>query len=97
LLHSIEDFRLDPRENIARLSIIWFIAEKLKINPHQLFDLTSTISSTDASQYLQEFKNRSKQLKSLNAIGLIAKEKRAKQLFYPNLLLGKSPDEFQLL
>src|SRR5690606_16907380 len=32
ILHSIENFKYDPRENIIRLSIIWYVIEKLQLN-----------------------------------------------------------------
>jgi hypothetical protein len=82
-LHSIEDFNWDPRENIIRLSIIWYVAEKLNIDPMQLFDSVASISSSKAAEYFQEFIKRPKELKSLNAMGLAIKKEGENISFVP--------------
>lgn len=70
ILHSIEDFEWDPRENIIRFSILWHISEELKNDSVQLFHNAASISSPKGSEYFNEFLNRSKKMKSLKAMGL---------------------------
>ncbi len=72
LLHSIENFRWDPRENFIYLSIIWYVAQSLKIDTDLLFENVIKISSKEAGSFLHEFIRRPKALKSLKAMGLKA-------------------------
>lgn len=83
ILISIEDFKWDPRENLIRLSIIWFVAEKLKSDPKLLFTNAATISSAKTAEYINDFIIRPKNLKSLNAFGLIVKREGENYGFVP--------------
>jgi hypothetical protein len=80
-IHSIEDFKYDPRENIIYLSIIWYVCEKLSINPIELFSKVASLSSPQANKFILEFVERPTSLKNLNAMGLMASKENGKIIF----------------
>ncbi|MFW0739749.1 hypothetical protein [Flavobacterium sp. T12S277] len=80
-LHSLEDFKQDPRENIIYLSIIWYVCEKLSLNSLELFSAIALLSSSKTKQSILEFAKRPTALKNLNAMGLMATKKNGKIIF----------------
>ena len=83
IFHSIEDFKLDYRDNFIRLAVIWYVAERLLLKPMELFDSISLYSSNKAREYFKEFSQRPKQTKSLKSMGLIEKKVDSKIVFVP--------------
>jgi hypothetical protein len=81
ILHSIEDFRFDPRENIIYLSIILYVAEKLLMDKRDLFNSIEKISTTKAAEYLNEFINRPPSLQNLGSMGLETAKKNGITIF----------------
>lgn len=81
ILHSIEDFRWDPRENLIYLSIIWFVSKELSLNSFELFEACALKSSTQTAEYILEFANRPQAMKSLSAMGLEANKKDGEIVF----------------
>ena len=83
ICHSIENFILDPRENILRLSMIWYSCKKRKVDCDRVFKDVIRISSEPAGEHLREFLNRTEPMKSLNAMGLMAIEHENRLSFQP--------------
>jgi hypothetical protein len=68
--HSIEDFRLDPRDNLRVLAIVWYGAERLGVDPAQILRRVAAISSSRSRAFLEQFAGRSPSSRSLSAMGL---------------------------
>lgn len=83
-LHSMEDFKWDPRENTIYLSIIWFVLHYLELDATVIFNKVMAMSSEHARFHLNEFYNRPAALKSLKAMGVKAVVKDAKVIFEPD-------------
>lgn len=66
---SIENFRLDPRENFLRLSIIWYVVNKCKIKLDPILDKINQISSDHTKEFIEDFFSRDDYLKSPRAMG----------------------------
>ena len=72
LLHSVEDFRWDVRENYIYLSVINYGYEYFKKNIDEELNSIRSIFSDTTNKYMSEFFNRPKNSKSLKAMGLMA-------------------------
>lgn len=83
-LHSIEDFKWDPRENTIYLSIIWFVLHYLELDAAVMFDRVMAMSSAHAAFCLNEFYNRPAALKSLEAMGVKVVVNNAGIIFEPD-------------
>ncbi|WP_299902319.1 hypothetical protein [uncultured Aquimarina sp.] len=69
ILQALENFQLDPRENILRLSLIWEVCKKLKLNFKEEINLVKQISSKRTITHLNEFYERPDYMKSLKTMG----------------------------
>lgn len=78
LCHAIEDFRLDSRENILRLSIVWFAAKRMKLDGTPFFESSIELASDHGKDQLNEFLNREEYMKLPRAMGYEVKVKRKK-------------------
>lgn len=70
ILHLIENFKWDIRENIIYLTIIWHVAKELGMDPRQLFTKAVMISSEEAGKALTNYLDRPDN--TLDAMGLQA-------------------------
>ncbi len=68
LAHSIEDFRIDDRENIIRLALVNHVAKKIGESPSELFYRVIRLSSPRAAKHLVSFNNRPENMKSLRVM-----------------------------
>lgn len=69
--HSIEDFRVDERENVLRLALINHVANKLGLQSSQLLEQAAGISSIRAAKAFRDFDARSPKMKGLNVMGIV--------------------------
>jgi hypothetical protein len=49
--HSIEDFRLDPRDNLRVLAIVWYGAERLGVDPTQILRRVAETTTTPSGKH----------------------------------------------
>lgn len=85
LLHSIEAFRFDQRENIRRLSLLWYVSKKVHQEPQKLFEYATTISSEKVAECFKEFIKEPDSMKSLKSMGLYIKKENGRNIFVPEL------------
>jgi|GEM_PF-1625089 len=88
-LHSIENFKLDPRENIIRFSILWYISEELEVDPNYLFHNVTSFSSQRGAKYFNEFASRPRKMKSLKVMGISVIDNGSNVSFLTNTLREK--------
>jgi hypothetical protein len=72
ILHLIEDFKWDARENSIYLAVIWYVAKKLGIDAKKLFNKVIEFSSAGSGKHLLEFVNGPDYVKDLRSMGLKA-------------------------
>ena len=72
ILHLIEDFKWDARENSIYLAVIWYVAKKLGIDAKKLFNKVIEFSSAASGKHLLEFVNGPDYVKDLRSMGLKA-------------------------
>lgn len=70
ILHLLENFRLDYRENIRYLILIAFAANELGFEFAAIADPLMYMASPQAKQYLSEFSNRDIGLNKLSSFGI---------------------------
>ena len=70
LAHVIEDFRMDPRENLLRLPVISHVAEKNGSNVKKLFKWAAMLASKSTAKELRSFASRRPRARSLDSVGL---------------------------
>ena len=72
ILHLIEDFKWDARENSIYLAVIWYVAKKLGIDAKKLFNKVIEFSSAGSGKHLLAFVNGPDYVKDLRSMGLKA-------------------------
>ncbi|THU38461.1 hypothetical protein FAM09_17490 [Niastella caeni] len=72
ILHVIENFKWDARENSIYLAVIWYVAKKLGIDAKKLFNKVVDFSSAESGKHLLEFVNGPDYIKDLRSMGLKA-------------------------
>jgi hypothetical protein len=72
ILHLIEDFKWDARENSIYLAVIWYVAKKLGIDAKKLFNKVIEFSSAASGKHLLAFVNGPDYVKDLRSMGLKA-------------------------
>ncbi len=72
ILHVIENFKWDARENSIYLAIIWYVAEKLGIDAKKLFNKVIDLNTAGSGRHLLEFVNGPDYIRSLKSMGLKA-------------------------
>jgi hypothetical protein len=70
ILHVMEGFRIDYRENIRNLIFAYYAAEKIGTNFGSLVGAVESLSNEQASIRLAEFCRRDRSLNSLKAFGV---------------------------
>ena len=68
IAHSLEDFRIDPRENIFRLALVNHVCGKIGQSPSAMIERVARLSSPDAAQHLRAFVTVPAVMKSLRAM-----------------------------
>ena len=81
--HCIEDFKLDPRENLRCLPFIWYAAQQLNSSAETLFAEAAKLASPRARELLVEFAGRPKAHKTPEAMGSEAVELDGRIRFRP--------------
>lgn len=70
LVHVIEDFRIDPRENFLRLPVISHVAERIGLNVKKLFKWAALLASESTAKDLRSFSSQRPRARSLDSVGL---------------------------
>lgn len=70
ILHVMEGFRIDYRENIRYLVLIEFAAKRLGVNFPSVVDSVTNIASHHAKQHLVDFAARDVALNMLSSFGI---------------------------
>lgn len=70
LAHVIEDFRIDPRENLLRLPVISHVADRLGLNVKKLFKWAALLASESTAKDLRDFASQRPRARSLDSVGL---------------------------
>ena len=70
VLHLLENFRKDYRENIRYLVLIEFAANEIGINFSSVVDSLMDIASAQAKRYLVDFSTRDVSLNRLSSLGI---------------------------
>jgi hypothetical protein len=69
---TIEDFRLDPRENLRVLAIVWYGAEHLELEAKRFFEDCAVLGSSRGQTFLEQYARAPVWSKSLRTMGLEA-------------------------
>jgi hypothetical protein len=69
IAHLIENWRLDPRENLVRLSLLYHAAVKIGCPPEELFSRASAYAPKDIADQLHAFVHRRPRNKAIEAMG----------------------------
>lgn len=72
LLHVVEDFRKDYRENYRYLVLIAYAANQLGVDIRHDFEFVEPLASERAAKFLKNFMYRDDDLNSLGAFGIKA-------------------------
>ncbi|WP_211474739.1 hypothetical protein [Collimonas humicola] len=72
VLHLLENFRRDYRENIRYIVLIAFAANEIGINFSSVIDSLSDVASVEAKRHLNNFSARDKNLNKLSSFGIKA-------------------------
>ena len=70
VLHIIEDFRTDYRENIRYLVLIAYAAKKIGVDLNKTVGLLLPLTSKRAHLHLKEFISRNDELNTLKSVGV---------------------------
>lgn len=70
LAHSIEDFRMDDRDNIIALALVNHVIMKMGERPADLFKTAALLSSPKGAADLLAFNKRIPEMKSLRVMGI---------------------------
>lgn len=74
ILHLIEGFGFDYRENIRQLILINYAATRLKVEMQKIVLPLLTFASERATEQLNNFLDRDQNLNNLSAFGIVATE-----------------------
>ena len=70
LAHVIEDFRIDPRENLLRLPVVSHVAERIGSNVKKLFGWAALLASDSTAKDLREFASQRPRERTLASVGM---------------------------
>jgi hypothetical protein len=80
---AIEGFRFDARDAIVRLALIYHSAEKLRVNPRELFDAAASMAGDEVAETLRRFtRERPPAKRTLGSMGYRESGDRAQPLLY---------------
>jgi hypothetical protein len=83
ILHAIEDFQCDPRENILRLVLIAYAAHKLNVPLAPMIASISNLATDNGKQHLDAFARRGFAFNQLSSFGIRAEETTGAFRFVP--------------
>ena len=69
IYNAIEDFRVDYRDNLVALCVIYHSALAVGLNADALFEEIAELSSASGADMIRGFAHREPELKSLAAFG----------------------------
>lgn len=67
--HVIEDFRYDPRENLLVLSLLYYSALKIGLNPVNLFQKVAGFATPKSANYILEYARREPEAQDIHLMG----------------------------
>ncbi len=83
ILHIIEDFRKDYRENIRYLVLIAYAAKEIKVDFHQIVSSVLSLASVRTHGHMNDFLARDDELNKLESFGIKAVKVNNKSRFVP--------------